>query len=76
MDNNSFTARQVKYFTARDSYLSQFLTYVQNGWSDQVHNKELKPYWHTEILSHNGCQVFQMSSTSSNATIQFLCETF
>ena len=46
MDDGPFTARQVKYFTARDSCLSQVLTYVQNGWPNQVQDDELKPYFH------------------------------
>ena len=57
MDNGPFTARQVKYFSARDPRISQVLTYVQNGWPDQVHDDELKPYWHhrIELSSHDGC---------------------
>ena len=56
MDDSPFAAWQVKYFTARDSCLSQILTCIQNGWPDQVHDEELKPYWHhrTEISSHDG----------------------
>ena len=57
MDDGPFTARQVKYFTTRDSCLSQVLTYVQNGWPNQVQDDELKPYFHrrTELSSHDGC---------------------
>ena len=57
MDDGPFTAQQVKYFTARDSCLSQVLTYVQNGWPDQVQDDELKPYFHrrTKLSSHDGC---------------------
>ena len=41
MDDGPFTARQVKYFTARDSCLPQVLTYGQNGWLDQVQDDHI-----------------------------------
>ena len=57
MDDNPFTAQQVKYFIARDPCLLQVLTYVQKGWPDRVQQEQLKPYWHrrTELTSHDGC---------------------
>ena len=56
IDDNLFTAQQVKYFTARDPYLLKVLTYVQKGWSDRVQERQLRPYWHclTELMSHDG----------------------
>ena len=57
LDEGPFTAQQVKYYTARDPCLSQVLSFVQNGWPDQVSEESLKPYWRrrSELSIQFGC---------------------
>ena len=57
LDDGPFTSQQVKYFTARDPFLSQVLTFVLNGWPDQVNDDHLKPYWRcrSELTVQSGC---------------------
>ena len=57
LDDGPFTSQQVKYFAARDPCLSQVLTFVLNGWPDQVNDDHLKPYWRrrSELTVQSGC---------------------
>jgi len=59
LDDGPFTAQQVKYYTTRDPCLSQVLTYMQNGWPEQVTDDQLKPYWchHSELSSQSSWDI-------------------
>lgn len=45
LDDGPFTACQAKHFTAKDSGLSQVLTYVSKGWVNYVNDDDLKCNW-------------------------------